>query len=133
MSDLLYLLVTIVIGGSLIWAVYRIEPHWVSKDGRRFICRGQLMDDHGNTHGGWHEYRVRVSDDGDSPSIHASRRGLVHRNAGATWRVAARSTNPPRRKAVFLLHPVAGTDHMLALRLPDRSRAVPVLDGARTA
>lgn len=132
MGDSLYLLTVIAIGTVLVWFAFRLEPHWVSKDGRRFICKGQLMDRHGNTHGGWHEYRVRVAEtdphDSDRPEVHAARRGIMGRRQRGVWRVTARSQDPPRRKAVFLLHPATGAEFMLALRMPARSRAADTLD-----
>ncbi|MEX2626135.1 MAG: hypothetical protein WD225_04590 [Ilumatobacteraceae bacterium] len=124
-SDLLTLLVVVVVGGALIWLAFRLEPHWVSKDGNRFICRGQLIDDHGITQGRWHEYRFRVTDAGE---VAASRRSFVGRSGIGSWRVVARSDDPPRRKEVFLLHPARDADSMLAVRMPAGSRAVETLD-----
>jgi hypothetical protein len=137
MSDLFYLLTAVAIGGVLVWFALRMEPHWVSRDGRRFICRGQIMDRHGNVHGGWHEYRVQIIDDEQGargltdatrPRIDAARRSMMRRRQRDQWTVAARSPNPPRRKAVFLLHQLTDDQYMLALRLPAGSRAVGVLD-----
>ena len=124
-SDLLTLIGVVVIGGALIWVAFRMEPHWVSKDGQRFICRAQLIDDHGNTQGRWHEYRFRITEDGE---IAASRRSFVGRAGTGIWRVAARSPDPPRRKAVFLLRPVHDAGSMMAVRMPASSRAVDSLD-----
>jgi hypothetical protein len=137
MSDLLSLLTAVAIGGVLVWFALRMEPHWVSKDGRRFICRGQIMDRQGNVHGGWHEYRVQIIDEesdvpGDAGAprsrVDAARRSMLRRRRRDQWTVAARSQNPPRRKAVFLLHQLSDDQYMLALRLPAGSRAVGVLD-----
>lgn len=124
--ELLGLLVTVVVGGLVIWLAMRIEPHWVSKDGQRFICRGQIVDDRGNTHGRWNEYRFRVTPDG---LVAGARRSLLNRGrAGEGWRVIARSDAPPRRKAIFLLQDPIEPRNMLALRMPANSRAVGVLD-----
>jgi hypothetical protein len=132
MSDVLYLLAVVVIGGVLVWFAFRMEPHWVSKDGQRFICKGQIMDRHGNTHGGWHEYRARVVDDDHESSqrahVEVTRRGIVGRRQRSRWTVAVRSQHPPRRKAIFLLHPIDDSEFMLALRMPEGSRAVRALD-----
>lgn len=114
----------VVLVGLMILA-FRIEPHWVAKDGRRFICKGQLLDDRGNTQGGWHEYRFRIEDSGH---VEGRRRGLVGGRHAGVWAVRHRSDSPPRKKAIFLLHPVHGTGSLLAIRLPESSRAVPVLD-----
>lgn len=124
-SDLLTFVLVVAAGGALVWLAFRMEPHWVSKDGSRFICRGQLVDDRGNTQSRWNEYRFRITDDGE---VAASRRGFVGRSGTGLWRVAARSDDPPRRKAVFLMHPVRDAGSMLAIRMPASSRAVDSLD-----
>jgi hypothetical protein len=123
--ELLVLLATIAVGGAVIWLAFRIEPHWASKDGRRFICRGQLVDDRGNTHGRWNEYRFRITPDG---LVAGARRSMFSHSAGDGWRVMARSDAAPRGKAIFLLQDPVDTHNMIALRLPAKSRAVEVLD-----
>lgn len=123
--ELLGLLATIAIGGALVWLAFRMEPHWVSKDGQRFICRAQLVDDRGNTHGSWNEYRFRVTPDG---LVEGARRSLWSRSAGGGWQVMARSPEAPARKAVYLLQDPTTPSNMIALRMPSNSRAVGVLD-----
>lgn len=131
MSDLVGFLAVVLVGGGLIWLALRIEPHWVSRDGQRFICRGQLIDDRGNTQSGWNEYRFRITPEGE---VAANRRGLLagRRAIPGVWRVAARSDSAPRRKAVFLLHPVRDAGSMMAIRLPANSRARETLDALAT-
>jgi hypothetical protein len=123
--DLLVLLTTIAVGGAVIWLAFRIEPHWVSKDGHRFICRGQLIDDRGTTQGRWNEYRFRVTPDG---LVAGARRSMFSHSGGDGWRVVARSAAAPRGKAVFLLQDPVDQHNMIALRMPATSRAVGVLD-----
>ena len=125
LSDLLGLLAIAAVGTVLLWVAFRLEPHWVSRDGTRFICRGQLIDDHGNEMSRWNEYRFRVSPDGE---VFAKRRSIAGRAGNGMWRVAARSPDPPRRRAVFLLHPVLDAGSMMAVRMPANSRAVDTLD-----
>ena len=127
--ELLGFLATIAVGGAVIWLALRIEPHWVSKDGQRFICRAQLIDDRGNTHGRWNEYRFRITPEG---LVAGGRRSLLSRSTGGGWRVVARSDAAPRGKAVFLLQDPVDTHNMLALRMPANSRAVDVLDDLLT-
>lgn len=123
--ELLGLLLTIAIGGLIIWLAFRIEPHWVSKDGRRFICRAQLIDDRGNVHGRWNEYRFRVTPDG---LVAGARRSMFSHGGGDGWAVVARSEDAPPRKAVYLLQDPVESRNMIAIRLPRTSRAVDVLD-----
>ena len=123
--ELLGFLLTVTIGGLLVWLVLRMEPHWVSKDAQRFICRAQLIDDRGNTHGGWNEYRFRITPDG---LVAGTRRSMFSRSTGGGWKVMARSDDAPLRKAVYLLQDPIDANKMIALRMPASSRAVNTLD-----
>jgi hypothetical protein len=129
-TDLFSAITIVVILGALVYLAFRIEPHWVSRDGHRFICKGQLIDDRGNTHGGWHEYRFRVDDNGE---MEARRRSFIGGRKPGVWKVAVQATEAPRRKAVFLLHPVREAGSMMAIRLPANSRAVEVLQRCASA
>ena len=124
--------------GGMYYLAYKVEPHWVSKDGERFICMGQVMDHHGNPRSGWREYRVEVRWDG---SVATRRRSRWVRSDARTWRMRARSDDPPKRKAIYLLaaerpeqdvraqrRPSPFDDDLLAIRLPESSRAIAVLD-----
>lgn len=110
---------------ALLVAAVRMEPHWVSRDGRRFICKAQTVDDHGRTTSRWVEYRFRITDDGE---VEGRRRSVVGGRSLGVWEVRYRASDPPKRKAVFLLYPRREAGSLLALRLPARSRAVAVLD-----
>jgi hypothetical protein len=110
---------------GLWYVAYRMDPHWVSKDGERFISNAQLMDHHGNTLGGWREYRFEVLSDG---RIAARRRSRWVPRDSRTWRVQARSPDPSPKKALFLFADEAGTGDLIAVRMPASSRAVAVLD-----
>jgi hypothetical protein len=123
-TEVLGALLVIAAGAAAWWLARRIEPHWVSRDGHRFICRGQLVDLRGTDAGRDREYRVIVQDDG---SIVAGPRSLV-RIAPRPWHVIGRAPQAPRRRAVFLLGGGDEEGRMLALRLPASSRAVDVLD-----
>ena len=62
--------------------------------------------------------------------LHLARRRLLRRQTTQIFAVTGASEHPPRGKAIYLLHTVpADTEgNKLVLRLPARSRAVPVLD-----
>ena len=122
---------------GMLYLASRIEPHWVSKDGQRFICNGQVMDRHGLPRTAWREYRVEVRWDG---SIATRRRSRWVRADARLWRMQARSDDPPKSKAVYLFGPDRRTagdrggppdraDDLMAVRLPVKSRAIAVLDG----
>jgi hypothetical protein len=109
----------------LAWLGFRIEPHWVSKDARRFLCNGQLMNHLGMPAGRWRETRVIVQPTGDV--VIDQKRFMRH--SSSAWTLTGESPKPPNGRAVFLLrgHDQNGQAQMLALRLPVKSRAVPVL------
>lgn len=123
--EFLGLLLTIAIGSVIVWLAFRLEPHWVSRDGQRFICRAQLIDEHGNVHGRWHEYRFWITDDG---LVAGARRSMFSRSGGPGWKLVARSDAAPPRKAIFLLQDPEVPGNMLAIRMPRSSRAVDSLD-----
>lgn len=126
MQDALWIFGAIAVCVLLLWISSRIEPHWSTRDGRRFLTTAQPLDDGGHPIGRRHEVRVAVDGDG---SLRVGRRRVLGTRE-ARWRMLGKSPSPPRGKAVYLLGtipqvPKAG---MLALRLPAKSRVVPVLD-----
>lgn len=98
----------------------RMEPHWASKDGRRFIARMQTLGLHDVPEGPWREMRLVV--DGDSLIVGA--RGLRGSRLRGHYNVVAKSEEPPRKRAIYI---ISGPQKAL-LRLPDTSRAIPHLD-----
>jgi len=129
MSDLLWIVGFVAVLAGLYYAAFRVDPHWVSKDGRRFVCHGQLVDRYGNTLQNWREFRFEVI---DHKRIFARRRSRWTRRNEGVWRVSAKSDNPPKNREVYLLASADSdnTDQM-AIRLPASSRAVAVLEGLR--
>lgn len=126
-GDLLWIAVPVAACAGMLWLANRIEPHWVAKNGRRFLTTAQVADRHGQTLERRHEVRVDVLPDG---TLALSRRSVVRRDRTQRFSVISRVPDPPRRKAVFVLDaiPSAGGETYLLLRLPARSEAVPVLD-----
>ena len=129
MIDALWIVGFVAVVGGLYYLAFRIDPHWASKDGHRFICHGQLVDRHGNTLQNWREFRFEVIDD---MRIRARRRSRWTRRNVGVWRVAAKSDNPPKNREVYLLTSAeSGITDQMAIRLPASSRAVAVLEGLR--
>lgn len=106
--------------GGLLWVASRIEPHWCSKDGRRFSCRVQRLGQHDQPEGRWVEMRAGIVD----RTLVLRPRGVLHRVSGGDHRVVAKSPDPPKRRAYYV---VDGTNRLL-LRVPSSSRAVASLD-----
>jgi hypothetical protein len=113
--------------GGLYYLSSRIEPHWVSKDGSRFLTVAQDLDDRGLPIGRRRDMRVHI--DPDSDALLVSRRSLLRPNA-ATWTVKSRSTGR-RGRNIYVLKPAEPTAEqvgLMALRVPQRSRVVAHLD-----
>jgi hypothetical protein len=107
------------------WIAYRIEPHYSSKDGTRFLCNAQEIVE-GKPTGRARETRVVVFDDG---TLHCRQRRATNRH-GSLWSLIGKSPTPPQRLQVYVAKEVDddGKHAQLLLRLPQKSRVVPVLD-----
>ena len=122
MTAILWAVIPLVVMVGLYRMTFRIESHWASKDGRRFVCQVHPIGAPGAGDGRPRETRVIVQPDG---CLTLSRR----RDAVSEWRVVGRAPTAPKHRAVYVLRPTDGSPDQLAMRLPDTSRAVPVLDG----
>jgi hypothetical protein len=125
-SALLWFLGTVAVCGGLVYLAHRIEPHWVAKDGSRFLTTAQMIERSGAPVGRVREVRVLLLSDG---TLMVSRRS-VWRTKSGIWRIQAKAPTPPRGRVFYLLRPVPEEpmDDLLSLRLPANSRVVPTLD-----
>jgi hypothetical protein len=125
-TELAWFLSAVAVCGALLDLAHRIEPHWVAKDGSRFLTTAQTIDRSGTPAGRTREVRVVVMADG---TLMVSRRSFWRTRSGI-WRVQAKSPNPPRGRQLYLLRPVPDDpmDDFLTLRIPSNSRIVPILD-----
>jgi hypothetical protein len=126
-SNVLWVVVPLVVVAGLYWLSFRIEPHWVAKDGKRFLCSTQPITGRGEPEGRPKETRVAVLDNG---RLQLSQRRMMRGTLDETWTVAGKSDSPPKKRAVYVLHAEGddGSGGQLALKLPENSRAVPILD-----
>lgn len=125
MVDVLTTVIALMAFGGLVWLAYRIEPHWASKDGRRMIARVQPLGGRDEPDGRWREMRASV----DGESVTLSTRGLGSLGLRGVYRVRGKSSQPPKRRAIYILE----GERRLLLRIPSNSRAVPVLDSMITS
>jgi hypothetical protein len=122
MLDILSMLAVAGVAIGLMVATRRLEPHWVSKDQQRFICRARVVDDHGVSAGGWNEYRFGFTDNG---LIQGRKRSMWGSNLPGNWRVASQLPDPPARRQIFVLVPDTVNGQQLSLKLPAKSVLVP--------
>jgi hypothetical protein len=125
--NVLSIIGVLVVLAGIYYVGYRLEPHWVSKDGRRFLCNVQTVGGPGGFDGRAKETRVTVLSDG---SLQLDRRRGIRRGMSQVCTLTGKAPDPPARREVYVLDTklVDGTPLQYALRLPVKSRAVPVLD-----
>ena len=143
MTSTVFFLALVVICGLMLWVAFKIEPHWASKDGTRFVCFGQALTNHGVPIGGWREMRIaRVSGDvlevrprrgtlsNDKVSMPSPSAMLTRRvTTPSYWKVMGK-TQEHGRKVIYMLNGSNDPDlpAMIAVRLPAGSRAVSTLE-----
>ena len=91
--DILGLIGILAVCGGLLYLANRIEPHWVAKDGQRFMTVAQDLDQFGLPTGRKREVRVHLDPDEDALFVRS--RSMVRPSSGI-WVVHARSPKPPR-------------------------------------
>jgi hypothetical protein len=121
-----YLILAILVCAGLLYLSFRIEPHHVSKDGRRFLCSGQWLTADGETEGRRREVWVNVEASGQL-RVDVKRR---LRHDVTHWWIEGKSANPPRNRMVYALRSIniLGGIERMVIQVPSKSRAVSVLD-----
>lgn len=122
----MWIALIIAVMGGMWWVAYRMEPHWSSRDGRRFMCTAQEIVD-GQPVGHPRETRVMVSPDG---ALFVTQKRLMRRKS-SQWALIGKSPDPPRKLQVYVAEhrpeaPLPPTH--LAIRIPGNSRCVALLD-----
>lgn len=125
--DFVWIALIVAVMAGMWWVAYRMEPHWSSRDGHRFMCTAQEIVG-GSPVGHPRETRVLISPDG---GVFVTQKRLLRRRS-SQWHLIGKSPAPPRKLQVYVAeHRPEGnlpTTH-LAIRIPANSRCVPVLDG----
>ena len=124
--EVLWVLLAVAVCVAVGYVGYRIEPHHVSKDGKRFLTVGQWLSMHGDPDGRRREVWVRVLPDGQL-QVDSKRR--LHREV-SHWSLEGKAPAAPPKRAVYVLRTVSnlGTLQRMTIRLPSKSRAVNTLD-----
>lgn len=131
--DYVWIALIIVVMGAMWWVAYRMEPHWVSRDGTRFLCTAQELDGV-NAVGHPRETRVLITGDG---ALYVTQKRRMRRKT-TMWTLMAKAPAAPRRMQVYVAkHREAGNpiESHLAIRIPAKSRCIAILDDllAKTA
>jgi hypothetical protein len=123
----LWIIGLVAVLGLMLWAALRIEPHWSTKDGRRFVCHAQELAD-GEPLSRNQEARIVVLPDG---TLHVTRKRTLGRHSTATWTLIGKSPSPPKRVEIYVAQQRSDGSLIpaqLAMRIPPKSRCVKVLD-----
>jgi hypothetical protein len=134
--DFVWVILAAAACAGLLYLSYRIEPHFVSKDGKRFMATMQTLGQHDVPDSRIREVRGRFLDDG---LIRFDQKQSVRRTS-TNWRVLERSPLQAKGKVIFTVAQVSGPDNDLergaasgparraALRLPASSTLIAQLD-----
>ncbi len=124
--EFVWLVLLLVVLGGMWWIGYRMEPHWISKDGQRFMCGAQEFF-HGQLGGHPRETQVAfLADD----SLHITQKRMLRRQR-SVWQLVGKAADPPKGLQIYVAQQsVDGvkTASMLALRIPTKSRCTEALD-----
>ena len=121
-----WLVVAVAALGGMWWIGYRMEPHWVSKDGQRFMCGAQEFF-HGQLGGHPRETHVAFLPGG---TLHITQKRMMRRQR-TLWNLIGKSADPPKGLEIYVAQQsVDGVakSEMLALRIPKKSKCIAILD-----
>ena len=124
--EYLWLVVVFGVMGGMWWIGYRMEPHWMSKDGQRFMCGAQEFF-HGQLGGRPRETQVGFLAGG---ALHITQKRMLRRQR-SLWTLIGKSSDPPKGLEIYVAQErVDGVAKptMLALRIPKKSRCIALLD-----
>lgn len=119
MSSLLWAVVAVVVCAGMLYVASTIEPHWVAKDGKRFLTTSEVVDRFGTSVGRRREVRGTILDDG---SILIGKRSLV-RTHSTVFRVRGKSPQISRGRQQYVLEqvPPDPDGDLVILRIPTSS------------
>jgi hypothetical protein len=111
---------------ALLYLAYNIEPHWVAKDGSRFLVTAETIDHQGKVVSRRREVRGTIMSDG---MIMLGKRTVL-KTRSSLWRMVGKSTETTRGRLLYILDsvPPDPMGERLILRIPRSSRLVPRLD-----
>jgi hypothetical protein len=123
-----YLTLVIVLGvvAALGWFAYGMDPHYASKDGTRFLSNTQEFMG-GKSLARKREARCSVLPDG---TLHVVQKAGLRRKM-QVWTLTGKQPHPKKAITVYVASRREAGDPaalQLMIRVPNRSRAIPVLD-----
>ena len=126
--EYLALVIVLAVVAGLGWFAYGMDPHYASKDGTRFLSNTQEFMG-GKSLARKREARCSVLPDG---SLHVVQKAGLRRKM-QVWTLSGKQPHPKKALTVYVATRHEAGDPaalQLMIRVPNRSRAVPVLDRA---
>lgn len=120
MLNALTSLLFVVLLAALVWIGRRHEPHWVDRDGSRFISRARVLDARGGRPGRWQPVRGGVG--GTALVLQPGFTGS--RTIAGTYTVLGRAADDHHGHVLYTLQ----GDRLALLRIPRSSPLVERLD-----
>ena len=126
MSSVLWIVGALAVCAVLLYAAYVLEPHWVAKDGSRFLTTSEVVDRTGRPLGRRREVRGTIMGDG---TILLGKRSML-RTQTSQFRVRSKSPQVSRGRAQYVLEqiPPDPDGDLTILRIPRSSRLTPTFD-----
>jgi hypothetical protein len=126
MSGLLWFGAVLVVCAGLFYLAYVLEPHWVAKDGSRFLTTAETIDHEGKVVTRRREVRGTIMSDG---LIMLGKRTML-RTRSNLWRLVGKQPEVRRGRLRYVLDTVPRDEfgEQLVLRVPVKSRLVPRLE-----
>ena len=111
---------------TLLYLAYVIEPHWVAKDGSRFLTTSETIDHQGKSVSRRREVRGTIMNDG---LIMLGKRSML-KTRSSLWRIAGKAPERKRGRLLYILDtvPPDPMGEQMILRIPTSSKLVPRLD-----
>jgi len=131
MSSVLWIVGAVAVCAALLYVAHVMEPHWVAKDGSRFLTTSEVVDRTGRTLGRRREIRGTIMGDG---TIMLGKRSLL-RTHSSLFRVRGKSPQVSRGRQQYVLEQVPpGPDgELMILRVPRSSRLTATFDDLAAA
>jgi hypothetical protein len=124
--SILWFVLGVAVCAGLLYLSYRIEPHWVAKDGNRFLTTSETIDHEGKAVTRRKEVRGTIMSDG---LIMLGKRSML-KTRSSLWRLSGKSPEIKRGRFLYILDTVPPDpmgEHLI-LRIPRSSKLVPRLD-----
>jgi hypothetical protein len=124
--SILWFVIGVAACAALLYLAYVIEPHWVAKDGSRFLTTSETIDHQGKVVSRRREVRGTIMSDG---LLMLGKRSML-KTRSSLWRIAGKAPERKRGRLLYILDtvPPDPMGEQMILRIPSSSKLVPRFD-----